>query len=77
MWALNPAKWNKGALIAQSYDGGILNSDAEQLKGYKPVPDYSTSPIYPLALHGTHNSARIVAQRGVFVDNVKLGVLNE
>jgi hypothetical protein len=67
VWALNPALWNNSALSKQSYDKGILNSNDEQLKGYKPVPEYSSLPVYPLALFGAHNSGRIVAQRGTFV----------
>jgi hypothetical protein len=67
VWALNPALWNNSALSKQSFDKGILNSNDDQLKGYKPVPVYPSLPVYPLALFGAHNSGRIVAQRGTFV----------
>jgi hypothetical protein len=36
------------------------------LKGYQPAPSFSGMYNHPVALYGSHNSPRIVAQRGVF-----------
>jgi len=66
IWVLNPAIWNRHALKHQSFDGGVLAPGDEPLKGYKPTGDFRGMNNYPVALYGSHNSPRIVAQRGVF-----------
>jgi hypothetical protein len=66
VWALLPIGWNRHALSDVRFDGGILSVDDELLKLHAPrVVDRYVRPT-PLALHGVHNSPRIVAQRGVF-----------
>jgi hypothetical protein len=67
VWILDPIVWNKHALKHQSYDGGILTPGAEALKGYNPSRTIEDMCNFPVALYGTHNSPRIVAQRGVFM----------
>lgn len=67
IWILDPVVWNQHALKHESYDQGILSTTDEQLKGYKPTPNFSRMNDLPVALNGTHNSSRIVAQRGVFM----------
>lgn len=65
-WMLDPAAWNKGALQDISYDGGILNPNREQVKSYSPKVDLAERKNLPVMIYGTHNSPRIVAQRGMF-----------
>jgi hypothetical protein len=66
VWVLNPIEWNRYALRHESFDQGILTTADEQLKGYKPSAKFTSMNEYPVALYGSHNSPRIVAQRGVF-----------
>lgn len=65
-WMLDPAEWNRGALRDISYDGGILNPNREQIKSYSPKVDLAERKNLPVMIYGTHNSPRIVAQRGMF-----------
>lgn len=67
VWILDPVIWNKHSLSHQTYDLGILAPGDEELKSYKPNPTFSKMNNHPVAVFGTHNSARIVAQRGTFV----------
>ena len=66
VWVLDPMAWNRTALKHVSYKGGPLTPGDEDLKGYSPSSSATTMAKYPVALHGPHNSPRIVAQRGVF-----------
>jgi hypothetical protein len=66
VWMLDPAGWNRHALKHMSFDGGVLSPGDEALKGYRPIPKFAGMHNQPVALYGTHNSARIVAQQGVF-----------
>ena len=66
VWILNPVKWNKAALTRLSYTGEPLSTGDEPLKGYSPRATPAETPTLPVAMYGTHNSARIVAQQGVF-----------
>jgi hypothetical protein len=67
IWILDPICWNRRALKHESYDQGILSTSDEQIKGYTPTARFVKMNDLPVALFGTHNSQRIVAQRGVFV----------
>lgn len=66
MWILDPVAWNRHSLSHQSFDGGVLVPGDDALKGYRPAPSFAGMFNHPVALYGAHNSARIVAQRGVF-----------
>ncbi len=66
VWLLNPITWNQTILKHINYTGGILNVDEEFVKGYAPKTDISIMNSEPIAINGTYNSPRIVAQRGVF-----------
>jgi hypothetical protein len=66
VWVLDPGRWNAAALRHLSYVGGPLTTGDEPLKGYAPLSSVSTMHTHPVALYGAHNSARIVAQQGVF-----------
>jgi len=66
VWILDPVAWNRHSLSHTSYDGEVLAPGDESLKGFKPAPSFTSMNKHPVALHGSHNSPRIVAQRGVF-----------
>ncbi len=70
IWILDPIAWNRKALEHIGFTGEILSSGDPRLESYKPSTDSSVvntiMPSYPVAIYGTHNSPRIVAQRGVF-----------
>ena len=66
IWILNPVGWNRWVLQHTSYVGGILTTDDDSAKGYEPGGKLDYINNYPVAIFGTHNSARIVAQKGVF-----------
>lgn len=66
VWFLRPDPWNQHALQHQSYTGGILGSEAQELAGYRRTPGFTSMNKHPVAIFGAYNSQRIVAQRGVF-----------
>jgi hypothetical protein len=67
VWILSPTLWNKHAVNLKSFLGCILTTEDVHASAYKPVGDINTMKDLPIALYGSHNSQRIVAQRGVFV----------
>jgi hypothetical protein len=66
IWMIDPVAWNNHALRHMSFDGGVLSPGDEAIKGYRPTPKFAGMHNQPVALYGAHNSARIVAQQGVF-----------
>lgn len=66
LWICDPDAWNKVALDHISYKGGVLDESCEEIKSYSPEMDLEQRATMPVMIYGTHNSARIVAQRGVF-----------
>lgn len=66
VWLLDPTAWNRHALSHVSFDGGVLTPDDDALKAYRPTPKFAGMHNQPVAIYGAHNSARIVAQQGVF-----------
>ncbi len=66
LWMCDPVAWNTVALSHISYRGGILDEACEEIKAYNPSLDLDQRATTPVMIYGTHNSARIVAQRGVF-----------
>jgi hypothetical protein len=68
VWILDPIAWNKKALDDITWTEGILTPpDDKPLSGYEPFQSPTMIKNYPVAIYGTHNSYRIVAQRGVFM----------
>jgi len=68
VWMLDPVAWNKKALEDITWSGGVLTpGDDAPLSGYEPFQLPTMIKNYPVAIYGTHNSYRIVAQRGVFM----------
>ncbi len=66
IWVFDPVAWNRHALSHVSFDGDVLSPGDEAIKGYGPTPKFAGMHNQPVALYGAHNSARIVAQQGVF-----------
>jgi len=66
VWMLDPIKWNRHALSHISFAGGVLSPDEGPVKGYSPTPGFAGMHTQPIAIYGSHNSSRIVAQQGVF-----------
>jgi len=67
IWLLDPEQWNKHSVNLKSFLGSVLTTDDPNATAYKPVGNVATMKPSPIALYGSHNSQRIVAQRGVFV----------
>lgn len=66
VWLLDPISWNRGALSDISYTGGVLDSGRQQVKSFGPDAELDERKNTPVMIFGTHNSPRIVAQRGMF-----------
>lgn len=66
VWILNPGPWNATSLADISFPPNILSIPDRALESYEPRGDASYMRNTPVAMYGLHNSARIVAQRGVF-----------
>lgn len=66
VWMLNPAEWNHGALSDISFTGGVLDTSKQQVRSYSPDVELEQRKNLPVMIYGTHNSPRIVAQRGTF-----------
>jgi hypothetical protein len=67
MWILSPDDWNRKSVDLTSFPGRVLSTNDSNLNAYVPIGNCSVMKDYPLAIYGSHNSQRIVAQRGVFV----------
>lgn len=67
IWLLDPDQWNKHSVNLKTFPGSVLTTDDPNATSYMPVGDISRMKESPIALYGSHNSQRIVAQRGVFV----------
>jgi hypothetical protein len=66
VWMLDPIAWNRKSLDHISYKEGILAVENSLLDTFKPCANVDDMNTDPVAMFGFHNSARIVAQRGVF-----------
>lgn len=66
LWCCDPISWNRTALSHITFQGGILDENSEEIKAYSPLSDLEQRATVPIMIYGTHNSPRIVAQRGVF-----------
>jgi hypothetical protein len=67
VWVLRPREWNKAAIDLNSYDGSILTPSNSLTDSHKPGVECGIMGPHPIAIYGSHNSQRIVAQRGAFV----------
>jgi hypothetical protein len=73
VWVLDPRAWNKAVPQLYDADKGILTTADEEMRAWEPVEATTTvrasgpaRASWPVAIYGTHNSARISVQRGNF-----------
>jgi len=66
VWVLDPMLWNQESLKDFSYDKGILSVEDHFVDSFQPRTPFGNIREKPVAIFGTHNSSRIVSQRGVF-----------
>lgn len=67
VWSLDPIAWNRAVLDHISYSDGVLVTSDERLDGHKPGVKENVFSKKPVAIYGSYNSPRIVAQRGTFM----------
>ncbi|MDW5377280.1 FRG domain-containing protein [Halomonas sp. HP20-15] len=67
IWCVDPIEWNRGTPSLSGYGETIhvLTTVSEEIESYEPMSP-RRQVKYPVAIFGTHNSERIVAQRGTF-----------
>lgn len=66
VWVLDPVKFNNLNARLSGMDLGILTTSNEELEPWAPGVDERRWAPAPVAMYGTHNSPRIVAQQGTF-----------
>lgn len=68
MWCIDPIMWNRSTPVLSEYGEQIhvLTTSDDESDPYRPEATRRRVKS-PVALFGTHNSNRIVAQRGTFV----------
>jgi hypothetical protein len=66
VWMSDPVEWNRASLAHISFGEGVLDQTSTQIGSYKPGSLFANMFVNPVMMYGTHNSPRIVAQRGVF-----------
>jgi hypothetical protein len=68
VWAVKPKDWNSEVLENIDNEKVLTPKDDIVKSGYRPGEGYQEiSGSGPICLYGSHNSPRIVAQRGVFI----------
>lgn len=67
IWCVDPVQWNRGMPSLLEYGDSIrvLTTADDHLDAYRPETKKKRLKS-PVAIYGTHNSQRIVAQRGTF-----------
>lgn len=67
IWCVNPIAWNRATPVLSEFGESIqvLTTSDDDLEPYRPDTDRRRTKS-PVAMFGTHNSGRIVAQRGTF-----------
>lgn len=68
IWCVEPVDWNRSTPVLSEYGETIqvLTTSDDDLDPYRPESTKRRSKS-PVAMFGTHNSGRIVAQRGTFM----------
>lgn len=68
VWCLDPVGWNRAVLREYAEEVAILTTGDPELEKYRPELETRllARPQTGVAIYGTHNSQRIVAQRGTF-----------
>ncbi len=68
VWVVDPVKWNRATPLLSEYGNSIhvLTTADNDLEAYRPETNIRRAKS-PVMMFGTHNSGRIVAQRGTFM----------
>lgn len=68
VWCVDPVAWNRSTPVLSEYGNQIqvLTTSDQEADPYRPETTRRRNKS-PVAIFGTHNSARIVAQRGTFM----------
>lgn len=68
VWCVDPIAWNRSTPLLREYGDSIhvLTTADSDLEAYRPETNIRR-PRSPVMMFGTHNSGRIVAQRGTFM----------
>lgn len=68
LWIVDPVAWNRSTPVLKEYGESIhvLTTADSDLEAYRPETKIRR-PKSPVMMFGTHNSGRIVAQRGTFM----------
>ena len=68
VWCVDPIAWNRAMPVMSEYGDSIhvLTTSDEEIDAYRPETNKRRNKS-PIAIFGTHNSRRIVAQRGTFM----------
>lgn len=68
IWCMDPIKWNRAAPGLSEFGNTIriLATSDDEAESYRPETPRPHRPKTPVAIFGSHNSRRIVAQQGNF-----------
>jgi hypothetical protein len=68
VWCIDPISWNRATPVLSEYGNHIhvLTTSEDESEPYRPETSRRRLKS-PVAIFGTHNSNRIVAQRGTFM----------
>jgi len=68
IWCIDPISWNRSMPYLSGYGDQIhvCTIADEEIESYEPLSKKKSNK-HPIAIFGTHNSQRIVTQRGTFV----------
>jgi FRG domain len=66
LWVVDPAQLNHHNSRLEGMDKGILATSDQAADPWAPGVTVTQFAPWPIALYGTHNSPRIVAQQGTF-----------
>lgn len=68
IWCIDPVEWNRNTPVLEQFGETIhvLTTADDELEPYEPGTDKRRHK-FPVAIFGSHNSSRIVAQRGTFM----------
>jgi hypothetical protein len=68
VWCMDPIAWNRAMPVLSEFGNSIhvLTTSDDEVESYRPDTTKRRNRS-PVAIFGTHNSKRIVAQRGTFM----------
>ena len=68
VWCIDPVQWNRSMPVLSEFGDSVhvLTTPSDESDAYRPITVKRRNRS-PVAIFGTHNSRRIVAQRGTFM----------